>query len=500
MGKLSLVNLKKAYNFLRENGLSATAYEVRTRLAQRNDDYKLRRPDKSELEKQRAASGGFSYRPIISAVIPLYNSDENMLGQLFECLKNQSYDNWEVIFADGSDSVKLGHFLKELCEREDIEQPVRYFHIGENRGISENTNYGLERAYGDYIALIDHDDLIEPDAFFEVVSALNKYADGERPGIIYTDEDKTDESGENYFDPVFKPDFDMFYLLCNNYICHMSVFEAGLIKSLKLRKKFDGAQDHDLLLRAAVKTGNKHHIPKILYHWRVFGNSTSGNTRGKFYAYEAGRRAVSEAAVKHGIKAEVYHTRHVGVFGFDFAEDPLIKAGDREDASGTKALFERVGAIGGVVIRRNKNGKIIGGPLLYSGYAEDVTEGSADEKGARKRHGLYSLTGLPSPAGGRYNRRFVMQEALYLDIRCIKIAPDLIPLFEETIGYPYNEKRAELRTELAAGRSPSAPDTIFDWRVLPQDTDYEKIGLRLCSAIAEKGYKLVFVPDLAEIP
>ncbi len=481
-----VVNLKKTLNYLRINGLKATIFEVRHRMSAKEEEYILHTPDDVTLEKQRREAAGFSYRPLISAIIPLYNTNERMLGQLMESIAKQSYDKWEIIFADGSDTDALEDVISEAAGKLDIDSKLTYSHVGENKGIAGNTNHAIDLARGDYCALIDHDDFIEPDAFYEVVKKLNEAVI--RPDLIYTDEDKCDENGIIFYNPVYKPDLDQIYLLCNNYICHMTVIKAELLKKLKLRPDYDGAQDHDLLIRAAIGTGSDSaarvvHIPKVLYHWRVFGGSTSGNTRGKLYAYEAGCNAVAlgfEKLVtgdgpldKEDIMGvpDIYITKHMGVYGVDYSVEPLV-------------ILEKVGAVGGLVVNKKENGMILAGPV-------------------RKGEEKCPFFTMPSPAGGKYNRRFISQECEVLDIRCLKLKEILRPLFEDVVGVPYvtmQDQGSFIKCDLSMGDDGKHCvkrewETIFDYRTLPAGTDYDELSKKLCSAIRQQGYRLVYIPE-----
>ena len=176
--------------------------------------------------------------------------------------------------------------------------------IKENKGIAENTNAAIALATGEYLCLLDHDDVLPKTALQEVYDCIVHYA----PDIIYTDEDKIDENGLNHFAPVKKPSFDISLLEKHNYITHLltirkSFFEEHIVK---LEACYDGAQDYDLILRCMEKTRKIQHIPKILYHWRAFENSTSkGTSASKNYAVDAGKRALEAHLERIGRAAKV---------------------------------------------------------------------------------------------------------------------------------------------------------------------------------------------------
>ncbi len=251
-----------------------------------------------ELEKQKQVH--FEYAPKISVIVPTYNTPEKFLKEMVESLLNQSYANWELCIADGSDASHPARKMIEDYTKQDKRIVACY--LDENYGISGNTNKALELATGDYVGLFDHDDLLTPDCLFEVVQSLQE----EKHDIIYTDEDKLNNALGKFEDPNFKPDFspDLFY--SHNYITHFFVVKREIIVGVGgFRSEFDGAQDYDVMFRCIEKANHVHHIPKILYHWRMHAASTAENPESKLYCYEAGRKAVEEHYQRVGIKAKV---------------------------------------------------------------------------------------------------------------------------------------------------------------------------------------------------
>lgn len=257
------------------------------------------------LKRQRQHK--FSYSPKISVVIPLYNTPLKYLKEILESLLNQSYGNLEVCLADGSSEDNVEKFIKRRYGRN---PKIRYQRLKKNLGISENTNAAIEMASGEYIMLSDHDDVVTRDALFEIVKAINKNRDAD---IVYTDEDKVTMDGKDYFEPSFKPDYNLDLLRSSNYICHIFVVKRSLLeKAGTFRKEYDGAQDFDLILRCCEKAKKIVHIPKILYHWRSHPNSTAEKPESKMYAFEAGRRALEAHYERSGIKASVELTSLFG--------------------------------------------------------------------------------------------------------------------------------------------------------------------------------------------
>lgn len=318
--------MDKGIKYLKYNGPSALAQKTWNRLfnpAMRpvvyGDWVKKHLPSDRVLAKQRHAV--FPYRPLISLVVPLYRTPEEFLIQLVDSVKNQSYENWELILSDGSGpDSPLDPILDQIEAGDDRIHAIRN---GRQLQISENTNEGLKAAKGDWIAFADHDDLLVRSALFEAVSAINRKRDTE---LIYTDEDKIG-IGEKYMQPNLKPDFDPDFLRSVNYICHLLLVSRGLLDRVGLlRKEFDGAQDYDFVLRCTEATDKIVHIPKILYHWRFFEGSTAANPESKSYAFEAGRRAVQAHYDRLGLPAEAVNGEYPGIYRtrYHWKDQPLV--------------------------------------------------------------------------------------------------------------------------------------------------------------------------------
>lgn len=260
--------------------------------------------DKRTLRRQKHSA--FAQKPLISIVIPLYCTPLPYLKELLESVRRQSYENWQLCLADGSPDDKAKEFIEKHYGRE---KRIVYRKLEENGGISVNTNEAVALAAGEYLMLCDHDDTLEPDALYEIVKAINDTS----ADVLYTDEDKVSMDGRHYFDPNFKPDFNLFRLRENNYICHIFVVKKSLTDETELlRSEFDGAQDFDFILRCCEKAQKITHIPKVLYHWRCHMDSTAADPSSKAYAYEAGRKAVREHYQRLGIDAKVEMTERPG--------------------------------------------------------------------------------------------------------------------------------------------------------------------------------------------
>lgn len=256
---------------------------------------KRNEPTANELEQQR--NYVFAKQPKISIVVPVYQTPEIFFKELVESLQRQTYSNWELCLADGSPEPIL--YMQEYPKKDDR---IKYKVIGKNKGISGNTNEALSLATGDYIGLLDHDDLLPSFSLFEVVKAINENPEVE---FLYSDEDKLETIDKPRYGVFFKPDFSPYTLNSANYICHFSLFKKELMDKLGgFRSEYDGSQDFDIVARASELTNHIVHIPKVLYHWRAHRNSTASNSDSKPYAFEVGKKVIKDH-VKRSLGLEV---------------------------------------------------------------------------------------------------------------------------------------------------------------------------------------------------
>ena len=267
-------------------------------------------PTEQELCEQSKEK--FQKNPKISIIVPMYNTREDFFKDLIDCMKNQTYSNWELCLADGSPNQN-----KELKKYYNIDSRIKYKFLEKNEGISGNTNEALKMVTGEFIALLDHDDVLPKFALYEIVKCINENKNVE---FIYTDEDKIDENFTMRYEPHFKPDFAPDTLASHNYITHLVVLKKELMDKLEgFRKECNGAQDFDLVLRASEKTNNIIHISKILYHWRVHNESTAKISDAKPYAYEAGKKVAIEHQLRMNRKATVEHGGEVpGIYNVQY--------------------------------------------------------------------------------------------------------------------------------------------------------------------------------------
>lgn len=447
-------NVKKTIYYFKRNGVKKTFYAVKERLNEKHSDAYCFVPiDSESLSKQKSlleAQGKEEGKkfPLISILVPAYRTKEVFLRELVESLLCQSYPYWELVLADATEDRSVLDVIETYKDNR-----IHYVKLQENGGISENTNQGLKAVSGDYVGLLDHDDLLTADALFEMYQAIeNGNKAGKKPLMIYSDEDKCDGEGKRFYEPNRKEDFNLDLLLSNNYICHFLILQRELMERVGFRKAYDGAQDYDLILRSVSQIMEQKeqekcivHVPKVLYHWRCHELSTAENPRSKEYAYEAGRRALQDFADTHQMKGKAVHLEHLGFYRLEY----------------DGAYFESrsdLGAVGGKVI---KKGKIVGGRM--------------DEKG------VCFYEGLPYGFSGTLHRAVLTQDAYAVDLRCIKVRKECRELFYQTVGTEYTE-------DVGTG--------LFDCSTLPKEIDLKEKSLLFGRALRENGYRVLWDPVL----
>ena len=377
------------------------------------------------------SSGGSSRAaaPFFSLLVPAYEPGETFLRALIDSVLAQTYGGFELIIADAGETDGTQETTLSYHDAR-----IVYRRLPKNGGISANTNAAAQFARGDYVALLDHDDLLTPDALYEAAAALVRTG----AEILYTDEDKCDGTGRRFFEPNRKPDFNLDYLLANNYICHLLVMKRGLFQALGLRSEFDGAQDYDLLLRAPKSSVV--HVPKVLYHWRTHRGSTAGNPASKDYAYEAGRAALVSYFAQRQIQAQVEHAKHRGFYEVTYRPDIFT---ERED----------VGVVGGKIVNRRR--RIVGG--LY------------DEDGGAL------FLGMHEQESGPMHRADTVQDAAAVDVRCMRIRPELYELYKSVFGVSY------------------------DTHVMLSSDGLKELSLVFCRAARKLGYRVVWDPRIVRM-
>ena len=382
--KVSPYNLKKGILYLRHYGPKGFWIKLTERFQKSDIDYKEwyenHRPSEQELERERKQV--FEYSPKISILVPVYNTPEVFLKQMIQSVRKQTYTNWELCIANANPSNQEVSSILNVAGKKD--NRIKVVDVPENEGIAQNTNRALEIATGEFVGLLDHDDLLEENALYEIVSCLNK---DRKTDVLYTDEDKVTTDLDEYFSPNFKPDFNLDMLRANNYICHFSAIRADLMKKLQFRSNYDGAQDYDLFLRAVYEIGKEGpkdtegrllypqvymdrkiaHIPQICYHWRAHLGSTADNPQSKLYAYEAGKRALEDFARQNGWQAEICHTNHLGFYRIDW-KDIFVQRPDVVAVCSNECRRGRVAESGTLPGAKYGEHVFAGLKKRYSGY------------------------------------------------------------------------------------------------------------------------------------
>ena len=257
-------------------------------------------PGKRELMAEQVAT--FPNSPLISVLLPTFNSNPNWLKQAIESVQKQVYSNWELCIADDASTNKQTlAFLKEYSQKE---SRIKVRFRKTNGHISEASNTALEMAEGDFVALLDHDDLLTEDALFWVVHTINA---NKHAALVYSDEDKINEQGK-LKEPYFKCNWNYHLFLSQNMVSHLGVYKTSIVRGIGgFRKGFEGSQDYDLALRFIEQIDEKQivHIPRVLYHWRIHKQSTAVNAQSKPYATKAGQKAISGHLKRKNVRAEV---------------------------------------------------------------------------------------------------------------------------------------------------------------------------------------------------
>lgn len=419
--------IQKTWYYCKRNGIRRTFFAALERVLKINNiSYEWEEPAEADLEQQRQKA--FANPVTFSVLVPAYETDTQFLREMIDSLIRQTYPYWELVIADASKTDTVEAVVKEYTEKR-AETRIVYKHLEENAGISANTNAALRLATGEYIGLLDHDDVLTPDALYEMAVRIEEATtQGKKVRMLYSDEDKCDMEMTHFYEPHFKEDFNLDLLLSNNYICHFLVMEAGLMKQIQFRSDFDGAQDYKLVLDAVDVLlhdvtnciDNKTtafreqiaHIPKVLYHWRCHMGSTAQNPQSKLYAYEAGKRAVASFCEKQGWKdVSVEHLPHLGFYKISYgnnADKVMDKKTETDEIANLLRIRADVGAVGGMVLH---NGRIVGGICR--------------ENGNTCYYGLYHYF------SGYMHKAVLMQEAYALDLRCITVRKELQPLLND---------------------------------------------------------------------
>ena len=496
-----IADVVRTIRYMKRNGVLNAYYAAKERMElNAASDYTYAAPDDGELADQRKITEEEGKWPYIALVIPAYNTPEQYLTEAIESVIQQSYSNWMLVISDASDDEGV----RKTVKRYDQDARIRYLKLDENKGISENTNAGIEYVLDsgeddvDYIGFMDHDDVLTPDALYHMAVVITEHCgnglstesrnndskspleqdqkgdqlpenpqdiDVDRtghnniynntnyqskcpgPALLYSDEDKMTETGVvsihkgamertsgsgneagpeiktdaghvTYFDPHRKYDFNYDLLLTNNYICHLMLVRADIMRNIRFRGAYDGAQDYDLVLQVVryiisganmpIRSGSFKliasladqiiHVPHILYHWRSHPGSTATNVASKTYAYDAGLNALTDhIRTIYGETVAVSHSKHLGFYTADWGDiDNIFR------------LRPEIGAVAGRVIDRHGR----------------MSECIFDKDGAP----LYS--GINKHYAGAFNRFDCAQDVYMAAPDHLRIRPELIHLKE----------------------------------------------------------------------
>lgn len=299
--ELSIENIRLLISYIKSFGAKVLIKKIKAKILifkkvenQYQRWIRLNEPSQEQLEEQKRFQ--FPISPKISIVTPVYNTDSKHLIEMIESVLAQTYSRWELCIVDGNSSKPEVKEILEQYKHKDKRIKIKY--LSENKGIAENTNEAIKIATGDYIAFLDHDDVLSPFALFEVVKAINKEP---QVDFIYSDEDKISSDSKLRYEPHFKPSWNPELLRSCNYITHLIVVKKELLDSVGwLRNGFEGSQDYDLILRCTERANKIVHIPKILYHWRAHVQSTAKTPNIKLYAFESGKKALREHLERKG--------------------------------------------------------------------------------------------------------------------------------------------------------------------------------------------------------
>ena len=313
-----LVN--KFIKTVKNKGIKQSLIEVKNNINRKeldnNSGYKYIEPKlTNEIQEEIKL---FKYKPLISIIIPVYNVDPKWLDLAIKSIENQWYKNWELCIVDDKSTNKKT--LKYLTSLKNSKIKIKL--LEKNLNISGSSNEALTLANGEYIALMDNDDELTPNALYEVVKAINLY----NAEFIYSDEDKIEMDG-TFTTPHFKPDFSPDMFLSQNYISHLGVIKRNLIQKVNgFTVGLEGAQDYDLYLKVLEHTDKITHISKVLYHWRKIPGSTATNFDDKSYAQEAGVRSLKNVMRRRNIDAEVLEGKYPGTYRvkYKIIDNPLV--------------------------------------------------------------------------------------------------------------------------------------------------------------------------------
>ena len=309
------------FTYLKDEGFSGTIKRALGFFKRRLKAKKGRfLPPKEALEAQKNYVPAFENKTI-SVVTALYNTNQVHLKEYIDSFLNQSYQFGQLVLADASDDEHsyVGQYVQSIES-----DKIKYVKLNGNFGISGNTNLAVSYAQGDYICLADHDDILSPDALYQMAKAIEETG----ADFIYSDEALFDSDWTNPIVAHFKPDYSYYYLTNCNYICHLACIRRSIFTLLGgLQSSYDGAQDHDLFLKITEQPDVKiHHIPKVLYYWRVHAQSTSGGVGAKPYVTQNAIKVLDDHLARIGVQGKAVEGKFGSTYKIDYAliSQPLV--------------------------------------------------------------------------------------------------------------------------------------------------------------------------------
>ncbi len=412
---MSRYAVKKVYAYIKHYGVTGLVRKYIERKKDR-DNYSEERLKELVCEEEFLAQKNhhFDYEPVVSIIVPVYNAPKEAFINTLRSVKNQSYGKWELCINDAG-TIPVEEIVKQVFP-DDMRVKYNYSEI--RLGISLNSNEALKLATGDYVAFLDHDDLLTKDALFHMIKTANET----RADMIYSDEDKVSEDFKEFFRPYRKPDYNHNLFLANNYICHFCMIKRELVeKAGGFKNEYDGAQDYDLFLRCMEQANRIEHISKVLYHWRVTKSSTSDNPFNKNYAHDAGKKALEDYFERNNISEVVVNeTKDPGYYELSYNgktdimdEYELILSDNMIISEESKELLLKRAIISGGEIIAPKH--IKKGKYVYNGLAKrggEVTQ---------------SLVGKPKWYRGRFNLGITAMDICLAPNSGILVKKELIP-------------------------------------------------------------------------
>lgn len=318
-------NIKNAFFHIKTFGLRSVVRKTTDYLefTKTYNNWRLSQITSREILEQQQQHT-FFHSPLISIIVPVYKTPALFLHQMIESVIDQTYSHWELCIADGSADESANYISDIISEYQKSYPNIQYRKLSANLGISGNTNAALAMSSGEFIALLDHDDVLTPDALYEIVQ---KYNQDTSYDVFYTDEDKVNTDFTSYYDPYFKPDFNLDLLRSCNYITHFFVVKTELAKNVGgFSDQCNGSQDYDFILKTCEKATKICHIPKILYHWRIHPASVAGDPESKLYAYESAVRALQNHLERCGENAVAMRDLQYGYYQikYNYNGFPLV--------------------------------------------------------------------------------------------------------------------------------------------------------------------------------